>query len=320
MNSSLNLKRTLNVHYNTLGPDIMKLPAVIYYRKGQKKNRINTHKKTGSKDVKKSKKKHQDRKRDVVFLKKTTYNNPTPMPPTTSYNVFDYKSNYRNWYFTYPDQYPVNSYYDNHAAASDSTQQQQQQQQFGTQVQSGATSAASAAAPAAAPVVAAVPSAARVNAVAPAMASSAAGVTSPILSTVTNQAATKVPKADVQQSIAQQSYAAQNQTMEAQQLQPAVAGAQPENQTIELINETVTVVNETETPVVETGFRPTVASVAQPNQTMTGASPPVGQVQVPAPVSATTAATNQTTTKPAAAVVPVQGQPTVTSGIFNQAC
>ena len=130
-----------------LGPDIMKLPAVLYYKKGNKKHGIS---KKGDKKHSITSKKHRKHKiehtskvidkrdnddgarRDVVFLSRPADYSPTKPPsslPTTSYSLFDYKSNYRNWLFLYPDEHPVHMQYVDQGKAADPNQQNGAQQQ-----------------------------------------------------------------------------------------------------------------------------------------------------------------------------------------------
>ncbi|XP_074626433.1 uncharacterized protein LOC141884532 isoform X2 [Acropora palmata] len=139
------------------GPNLLNLPAVLYYKKGDKKHGISgktSHKtKHADKDKKIQRRSEDDGdRRDVVFLSKPYDYAPkptTPMP-TTSYTVFDYKGNYRNWLFLYPDQHPVNLRYVDQGKAKDSNQQTDQQQQS-----SDSQNAATAGAPVAAEAVAA---------------------------------------------------------------------------------------------------------------------------------------------------------------------
>jgi len=117
------------------GQDIMNLPAVLYL-KGDKKHGISgktKHKSKHAAKAKKVQKRAQDKgeRRDVVFLSKPYDYSPTTPSPTTSYSLFDYKSNYRNWLFLYPDQHPVNLRYVDQDKAADPNQQTAGQQQTG---------------------------------------------------------------------------------------------------------------------------------------------------------------------------------------------
>ena len=157
-----------------IGPDIMKLPAVLYYKKGNKKHGIT---KKGDKKHSVTSKKHRKHKiehaskvidkrdnddggrRDVVFLSRPSDYSPTKLPssnPTTSYSLFDYKSNYRNWLFLYPEEHPVHMQYVDQGKAADPNQQNGAQQQAAATQDATAAAAAPAtgtAAPAAAPAV-----------------------------------------------------------------------------------------------------------------------------------------------------------------------
>lgn len=149
--------------------------------------------------------------------------------PTTSYTVFDYKGNYRNWLFLYPDQHPVNLRYVDQGKAKDSNQQTDQQQQS-SDSQNAATAGAPVAAEAVAAPTVSPDSLAAAQPAAPAFASPA---TAPDVG------------------------------------QPAMAAAQPwngaqtamtnqtQNKTIELINQSVSLAsNETQ----QAGFKPIVPS------------------------------------------------------------
>lgn len=176
-NDSIIISIIVDAMANTIiGPDIMKLPAVLYYKKGNKKHGIT---KKGDKKHGITGKKHRKHKsenaakvidkrdninnddggrRDVVFLSRPADYSPTKPPasnPTTSYNLFDYQSNYRNWLFLYPDQHPVNMRYVDQGKAADPNQQNgAKQQAAATQDTAAAPAAPSApAAGAAAPAV-----------------------------------------------------------------------------------------------------------------------------------------------------------------------
>ena len=218
------------------GPNLLNLPAVLYYKKGDKKHGISgktSHKTKHADKVKKIQRRSEDDgdRRDVVFLSKPYDYAPkptTPMP-TTSYTVFDYKGNYRNWLFLYPDQHPVNLRYVDQGKAKDSNQQTDQQQQS-SDSQNAATAGAPVAAEAVAAPTVSPASPAAAQPVAPAFASPA---TAPGVG------------------------------------QPAMAAAQPwngaqtamtnqtQNKTIELINQSVSLAsNETQ----QAGFKPIVPS------------------------------------------------------------
>lgn len=137
----------------------MKLPAVLYYKKGNKKHGITKkgdrkhiitskkHRKHNiehaSKVIDKRDKDDDGGRRDVVFLSRPSDYSPTKPPsnpPTTSYSLFDYKSNYRNWLFLYPEEHPVHMQYVDQGKAADPNQQN------GAIQQAAATQDASAAA------------------------------------------------------------------------------------------------------------------------------------------------------------------------------
>ena len=251
-----------------VGPNIMKLPAVLYFKKGDKKHGISGKKlKTKSKQASKAKvveKRDEGDRRDVVFLSKPYDYAPTKQSPTTSYSLFDYKGNYRNWLFLYPDQHPVNMHYVDQGKNADSNQQTSGQQQAGaTQDAAGApVAAAGAAAPAVAPAAPAAAQQAAPVAPAPAAPSVAqpaalAAATAPVVPQVGQ--ATAAPVA-AQQPVAVQSVAAAAQPLASVQTAPVA-----DNQTIELINQTVSsATSKTQQPVVgvgAVGFEPTVANV-----------------------------------------------------------
>ncbi|XP_067050211.1 uncharacterized protein [Acropora muricata] len=218
------------------GPNLLNLPAVLYYKKGDKKHGISgktSHKTKHADKVKKIQRRSEDDgdRRDVVFLSKPYDYAPkptTPMP-TTSYTVFDYKGNYRNWLFLYPDQHPVNLRYVDQGKAKDSNQQTDQQQQSSDSQNAATTGAPVAAEAVAAPTVSpASPAAAQP--VAPAFASPA---TAPGVGQPAMEAAQPWNGAQT---------AMTNQT---------------QNKTIELINQSVSLAsNETQ----QAGFKPIVPS------------------------------------------------------------
>lgn len=260
-----------------VGADIMKLPAVLYFKKGDKKHGISGKKlKPKSKHASKAKvieKRDEGDRRDVVFLSKPYDYAPTKQSPTTTYSLFDYKSNYRNWLFLYPDQHPVNMRYVDQGKKADTNQQTAGQQQAGaTQDAAGAPVAAAPivapAAPAAAQPAAPVASAPAAPAVAQ-PAAPAAPAAAPVVPQVEQAAAAPVA--------AQQPVAAKEQPLAGAQTaftnQAQVAAPVAENQTIELINQTVSLAtNKTQQPVVgvgAVGFEPTVANVTQTNQPVT---------------------------------------------------
>lgn len=278
-----------------IGPDIMKLPAVLYFHKGDKKHGISKKgdKKHGITKHKKHKSKHTDKamekrdnidggRRDVVFLSRPADYSPTKSAdssqlPTTSYNLFNYQSNYRHWNFIFPEEHPVHMQYVDQGKAADPNQQNGAQQQAtanqdataaaATAPAVGAPAAASPAAPAsaasAAPAV--VPS---TSAAAPAVASAdpAAAPTeaqpaSPVV------AAPAVAAANLAVPQVQQAAAAAVQQPAAPVAAQQPVAAQPEaaaNETIQLINQTVSL-------AANNTFEPTVANASQPNQIMVGA-------------------------------------------------
>lgn len=176
------------------GPELMNLPAVLYYKKGDKKHGI-----TGSKHKSKHAAKHMEKRddgdrRDVVFLSRPQDYSPTKpqgATPTTSYKLFDYQSNYRNWLFLYPDQHPVHMQYVDQGKAADPNQQNAAQQTAaGTQDAATAGAAPASPAGAAAPAVAPAAAAGAAPAVAP-----ATGAVPAIASTTADAAAPAVAPA-----------------------------------------------------------------------------------------------------------------------------
>ena len=159
---SIILRSITDTVANTLiGPDIMKLPAVLYYKKGNKKHGIT---KKGNKKHSITSKKHRKQRiehpskvidkrdnddggrRDVVFLSRPSDYSPTKPPsnpPTTSYSLLDYKSNYRNWLFLYPEEHPVHMQYVDQGKAADPNQQNGAQQQAAATQDASAAAAAS---------------------------------------------------------------------------------------------------------------------------------------------------------------------------------
>ena len=193
---SIILRSITDAVANTLiGPDIMKLPAVLYYKKGNKKHGIT---KKGNKKHSITSKKHRKHRiehpskvidkrdnddggrRDVVFLRRPSDYSPTKSPynsPTTSYPLFDYKSNYRNWLFLYPEEHPVHMQYVDQGKAADPNQQNGAQQQAAATQDASAAAAASATGTAAEPAVgASAPPAPAAPAPAPAVPGSAPAV------------------------------------------------------------------------------------------------------------------------------------------------
>ena len=135
---------------------MMQLPAVLYVRKGAKKHGISGKRKHKSKHASNHKvvEKRDETpggRRDVVFLKKPYDYSPTEKSPTTSYSLFDYKSNYRKWLFLYPDQHPVYMRYVDQGKAADANQQSAGQQQASVGQDAVGMPAAGAAAPTVAP-------------------------------------------------------------------------------------------------------------------------------------------------------------------------
>lgn len=285
----------------------MQLPAVLYMKKGDKKHGISGKRKHKSKHTSKHKviNKRDETpggRRDVVFLSKPYDYQPTERSPTTSYTLFNYKSNYRNWQFLFPEEHPVYLKYADKSA--DPNQQASAQQQTGASTNAagmpsapayGASPAAQPAAPAAPataqPAVPAAPaktqSAAPAAPVAPASAQAAA--LSPAAPVAEAPAASSVPQTDasaaaapaappaatvpqaeqtaaaVEQPVAQAAESwAGNQSVDTNRSQefPPAAG----NQTIELLNQTVTVANNTQEPGY--GFQPDVANETQSNETV----------------------------------------------------
>ena len=227
-----------NVLLQYVGPNILNLPAVLYYKKGDKKHGISGKTKHNTKHAGKGKRiqrrsEDDGDRRDVVFLSKP-YDyapKPTTLPPTTSYNVFDYKGNYRNWLFLFPDKHPVNLRYVDQGKANDPNQQQADASQ-----DAAATGAPVAAGGVAAPAVAPA-SPAVAQPAAPAFASPAAAPSVPQVAQPT--AAVAQPWNAVQTALT-------NQT---------------QNKTIELINQSVSLAsNDTQPP--QASYTPPVANVA----------------------------------------------------------
>lgn len=286
------------------GPDILKLPAVLYYKKGDKKHGISKgdkkhgitatkHKKHTSKRSDKVLDKRDNidgGRRDVVFLSRPADYAPTKpqsnQTPTTSYTLFDYQSNYRNWQFLYPEQHPVHMQYVDQGKAADPNQQNgAQQQTAGSQAAPAAGAGSAAAAPAAgAPADAspAQPTAAPNPALAagsltpeaqvsaqlvaplvrPVMSSAAAdqsakpavtAVAAPAVAPAANPAAPQVGQAA---AAAVQQPAAPVAAQQPVAAQPQAAA----NQTIQLLNQTVSL-------ATNNTFEPTVANASQTNQT-----------------------------------------------------
>lgn len=266
-----------------VGPDIMKLPAVLYFKKGDKKHGISGKRKHTSKHAAKRKvieKRAEGDRRDVVFLNKPYDYTPTKQSPTTSYNLFDYKSNYRNWLFLYPDQHPVNMRYvdQGKAKAADPNQQNAGQQQAGT-TQDSAGVPAGAAAPTAAPA-------------APAAAQPAAAVAQPAAA-ATTQPAAAAPAAPAAAQPAAASAAAQP---------AAPAAAAP----------AAPVVAQPASPAVAAPAAPLSPAAAAPAAAAASAAafapavPQVGQAATPDQQSAAPVAAQQpVAAQPAAAAAPV---------------
>lgn len=285
----------------------MQLPAVLYIKKGDKKHGISGKRKQKSKHTSKHKVVNKrdetpGARRDVVFLSKPYNYQPTERSPTTSYTLFNYKSNYRNWQFLFPEEHPVYLKYADQSA--DPNQQASVQRQTGASTDAAGMPAAPAygASPAAQPAAPAAPAAAQPAApAAPATAQSAAPaapvapaspkaaapvpaapvaeapVAPSVPQTGTSAAtapaappAATVPQAEqtaaaVQQPAAQAAESwAGNQSVYTNQSQefPPTAG----NQTIELLNQTVTVANNTQEAGY--GFQPDVANETQSNETV----------------------------------------------------
>lgn len=295
-----------------VGPNILKLPAVLYYKKGDKKHGISGktkhHKGKHSSKAKLVEKRDEGDRRDVVFLSKPYGDTPTKAPSklqTTSYPIFDYQSNHRNWLFLFPDQHPVNLQYVDQGKVADPNQQSTGQQQAGaTQDAAGAPVAAAGAAPTIAPAtstvdqLAAQPAAPSVTQpaataaaqpvslaaaapvvpvaaqpVAPAVATPAAPAVAPALPQVGQAAAAAVAS---QQSVAEEPGAAITQPLASTQTtftnQTQVTAPGSANQTIELLNQTFTLAtNETQQPSVgmgAVGFEPTEGNITETNQTV----------------------------------------------------
>ena len=306
----------------------MKLPAVLYYKKGNKKHGIikKGDKKHGitSKKHRKHKIEHTSKvidkrdnddggRRDVVFLSRPADYSPTKtpsIPPTTSYSLFDYKSNYRNWLFLYPDQHPVHMRYVDQGKAADPNQQNGAQQQAAATQDASAVATAPAtgvaepavgasaplapaapAAPSAVPgpapaVPPAAPSAGQTAApagAAPAVAAapSVAAETNPVVPQVRQAAAAQQPATPVaaQQPAAPGGaprpaapVAAQQPAAPVTAQQPAapVAAQQP------AANQTIQLINQTVSPAVNATFEPNVANASQANETIMVGALPVG--------------------------------------------
>lgn len=285
----------------------MQLPAVLYIKKGDKKHGISGKRKHKSKHTSKHKviNKRDETpggRRDVVFLSKPYDYRPTERSPTTSYTLFNYKSNYRNWQFLFPEEHPVYLKYADKSA--DPNQQASAKQQTGASTDAagmpaapayGASPAAQPAAPAApataepaapvapattqsaAPVAPVAPASAQAAALAPAAPVAEAPEASSVPQTDALAAAAPaappaatVPQAEqtaaaVQQPVAQAAESwAGNQSVDTNRSQefPPAAG----NQTIELLNQTVTVANNTQEPGYS--FQPDVANETQSNETV----------------------------------------------------
>lgn len=297
-----------------VGPNILKLPAVLYYKKGDKKHGISGktkhHKSKHPSKAKLVEKRDEGDRRDVVFLSKPYGDTPTKAPSklqTTSYPLFDYQSNHRNWLFLFPDQHPVNLQYVDQGKVADPNQQSTGQQQAGaTQDAAGDPVAAAGAAPTIAPAtstadqLAAQPAAPSVTQpaatgaaqpVSPAAAAPVVPVTAqpvaPAVATPAAPAAAVAPalpqvgQADAaavasQQSVAEEPGAAITQPLASTQTtftnQTQVAAPGSANQTIELLNQTFTLAtNETQQPSVgmgAVGFEPTVGNITETNQTV----------------------------------------------------
>ena len=275
------------------GPDLMQLPAVLYIKKGDKKYGIYGKRKHMSKHTSKHKviNKRDETpggRRDVVFLSKPYDYQPTERSPTTSYTLFNYKSNYRNWQFLFPEEHPVYLKYADKSA--DPNQQASAQQQTGAGMPAAqpaapaAQTAAQPAGPAApattqsvAPAAPVAPASAQAAAPAPAVPVAEAPAASSVPQTDTSAAvapaappAATVPQAEqtaaaVQEPVAQAAESwAGNQSVYTNQSQefPPAAG----NQTIELLNQTVTVANNTQEAGYD--FQPEVANETQSNETV----------------------------------------------------
>lgn len=214
-----------------IGPELLKLPAVLYYKKGDKKHVISGKKHKNHKRTVVEKRDEGDR-RDVVFLSRPADYTPTKQSPTTSYTLFDYKGMYRNWQFLYPDQHPVNMHYaEPYNKAADPSQPQQQT--ASTQDANAAPAAPTVAAPAAA----AAPDAAQAAAAAPVAAATA--VAAPAVPQVGQAAAGfQQPAAPV-----------------AGQL-PVAAQPEAANKTIQLIDQTVALAS-------NATFEPTASQASQ---------------------------------------------------------
>lgn len=214
-----------------IGPELLKLPAVLYYKKGDKKHVISGKKHKNHKRTVVEKRDEGDR-RDVVFLSRPADYTPTKQSPTTSYTLFDYKGMYRNWQFLYPDQHPVNMHYaEPYNKAADPNQPQQQT--ASTQDANAVPAAPTVAAPAAA----AAPDAAQAAAAAPVAAATA--VAAPVVPQVGQAAAGfQKPAAPV-----------------AGQL-PVAAQPEAANKTIQLIDQTVALAS-------NATFEPTASQASQ---------------------------------------------------------
>lgn len=279
----------------------MKLPAVLYYKKGDKKHGISGSKHKSKHTTKHIEKRDDGDRRDVVFLSHPNDYSPTKQPdpvPTTSYSLFDYQSNYRNWLFLYPDQHPVNLRYVDTGKAADPNQQSTvQQTAAGAQDapvastpagQAGVAAPANGGAPVTSPAAGVTPAAASTTAFAaapatvPATDTSAAAPAAIAAAPTTAQSASAAaaPAAGAIPGVAPastQTPAASNPAMPqvgqaaatVQQpgapivAQKPVAAQQPAaNETIQLINQTVSLASNT------TGFVPSVANASQPNRTI----------------------------------------------------
>ena len=288
-----------NIYYSDAitGPELMKLPAVLYYKKGDKKHGI-----SGSKHKNKHSAKHIDKRddgdrRDVVFLRHPNDYSPTKQPdvvPTTSYKLFDYQSNYRKWLFLYPDEHPVHMQYVDEGKAADPYQQNTAQQTApGAQDAAPAGQAAAPASAVATPAVGAAPVAAPAAGISPAAASTTASAAAPaavpaagtsaaaptagatpgvapvaaqtpapsVASAVPNAGAPAASNPAVPQ-VGQAAAAVQQPAAPIAAQQPVAAQQPAANETIQVINQTVSLASNT------TGFVPSVANVSQPNQTI----------------------------------------------------
>lgn len=278
-----------------IGADLMKLPAVLYYKKGDKKHGISKKgdKKHGITGMKhnKHKSKHAAKvidkrdnndggRRDVVFLSRPADYSPTKssnsdQPPTTSYNLFDYKGNYRNWLFLYPEQHPVNMHYVDQGKAADPNQQNgAQQQAAGTQDATAAATAPAVGAPAAAAASSSAPApataaSAATAAVAPeaqaasqaTAAAAAPAVAQPAAPAVADPAVAAAANPAVPQVGQAAAAAVQQPAVPVAAQQPVAAQPEAANETIQLINQTVSL-------AANNTFEPTVANVSQTNQTI----------------------------------------------------